>query len=134
MSAQAGYAATPRVGIGTISTANTNRDGTGTIGTIFTAGSSGSRIDRIVIKATVNTTAGMVRLFIHNGTTAYLWREIAVSAITVSATVAGFESAMSSNNAADIGFLPLVLPTGYSLRASTHNAETLNVTAVGGDF
>lgn len=134
MAAQPGYAATPKVGVGALSAANTNRNGTGTIETVFTAGASGSRVDRIVIKATGNTTPGTVRLFIYTGSTYYLWREIAVSAITVSATVGGFESAMSSNNAADIGFLPLSLPTGYSLRASTHNAETFNVIANGGDF
>lgn len=134
MASQPGYAATAKVGRGALSAANTNRDGTGTIATVFSAGASGSRVDRIVIKATANTTAGMVRLFIHDGSSAYLWREIAVSAIIVSATVAGFESSMSSNNAADIGFLPLTMPTGYSLRASTHNAETFNVWAIGGDL
>lgn len=134
MASQPGYASTVKVGIGALSVANTNRDGTGTIETVFTAGASGSRIDRIVIKAKGNTTAGVIRLFIYNGTTSYLWREIAVSAITVSATVAGFESAMSSNNAADIGFLPLVLPVNYILKASTHNAETFNVIAIGGDL
>lgn len=134
MSVQAAYASTARNSPVNITTANTNRDGTGTIGTVFTAGASGSRIDRIVIKATSTTTAGMVRLFTHDGSSYFLWREVAISAITPSATVAAFESAMSANNAADIGFLPLILPTGHSLRASTHNAESFNVIATGGDF
>lgn len=134
MSGQAAYAATPRNSAVNITTANTNRDGTGTIGTVFTAGSSGSRIDRIVIKATSTTTAGMVRLYVYNGSTYYLLREIAISAITPSSTVATYETAMASNNAADIGFLPLILPNGYSLRASTHNGESFNVIAIGGDF
>lgn len=134
MAIQAQFAATPKVGVSTISTANTNRDGTGTIGTVFTAGTSGSRVDRIIVEATGTTTAGMVRLFLHNGTTAFLWREVSVSAITPSATVQTFSATQSSNSAVDIGYLPLVLPTGWSLRASTHNAESFNVIAIGGDL
>lgn len=134
MAIQAQFAATPKVGVASISTANTARDGTGTIGTVLTAGASGSRVDRIDIQATGTTTAGMVRLFLHNGTTAFLWREVPVSAATPSGTVAAFSASQSSNNAADIGYLPLVLPTGWSLRASTNNAESFVVTAIGGDF
>lgn len=121
------YAATPRCGLAAISTANTARDGTGTLGTVFTAGSSGSRIDTIVVQATVTTTAGMVRLFVHDGTNARLWREVGVSAITVSATVAGFREEIALEQ-------PLLLPNGYSLRAAPHNAEAFNVIAIGGDF
>lgn len=134
MSTTPQYASTPRFDSDLISAANTNRDGTGTIVTIFTAGSSGSRIDRITIKATGTTTAGMVRFFIHDGTTYHLFREISISAITASGTVATFSAAMSSNNAQDIGYLPLTLPTGHSLRASTHNAESFNVLVYGGDL
>ena len=134
MSTTPQYASTPRFAAATISTANTNRDGTGTIGTVFTAGASGSRIDRITIKATSTTTAGMVRLYVYDGSNYHLFREIAVSAIVPSGTTATFSSAMSSNNAQDIGHLPLILPTGHSLRASTHNGESFNVIAYGGDL
>lgn len=125
MATSPAYAATPQCGIAQISTANTNRDGTGTIGTVFTAGSSGSRIDLVSIKATGTTTAGMVRLFIHDGATSQLLTEIEVLAITPSSTVAAFESGVT---------LEIAIPTGYSLRAATNNAETFNVLAFGGDF
>jgi hypothetical protein len=127
MSTSAQYAATPRTAVAQATTANTARDGTGTLATVFTAGASGSRIDDITITATGTTTAGMVRLFLHDGTTARLWREVAVSAITPSATVSPFSSLL--------GNLALVLQTGWSLRASTHNAETFNVLVTrAGDF
>jgi len=132
MSTSPQYASTPRCGIGQISTANTNRDGTGTIGTIFTAGASGSRIDAINIKATGTTTAGMIRLFIHDGTNARLLTELPVLAMSPSATLPAWEAQLTTNNMSQV--LPLILPTGYSLRASTHNAETFNVIAIGGDF
>jgi hypothetical protein len=108
-----------------IATANTNRDGTGTIGTIFTAGSNGSVIERVDITATGNTTAGVVRLYVHNGSTAFLWKEILVGAITPSTTVAVFNRRVLEK---------LNLPSGWSLRASTHNAETFNVQGWGYDL
>lgn len=127
MSTSAQYAATPKTAVAQVTTANAARDGTGTLATVFTAGASGSRIDDIAIIATGTTTAGMVRLFLHDGTNARLWREVAVSAITPSATVSPFSSLL--------GNLALVLQTGWSLRASTHNAETFNVLVTrAGDF
>lgn len=126
------YAATPKVGAQAIATANANRDGTGTVGVIFSAGTSGSRIDKIIIKATVTTTDGMIRLFIHDGTNFRLFDEIVVPAITVSATVPAFQTVIAENQ---FTFeLPLILPNGYSLRASTEKAENFNVIAIGGDF
>lgn len=119
MSTTANYAATPRAAFGQVSTANTNRDGTGTIATIFTAGASGSRIDDIVVIATGTTTAGMVRLFLHDGTNARLWVELPVTAATPSGTVQAFAASLLNQS--------LILPSGWSLRASTHNAETFNV-------
>lgn len=113
-----------------ISTANTNRDGTGTIGTIFTAGSNGSLIDHIDVNAVGSTTAGVVRLFIHNGSTAFLWKELLVGAITPSATVKVFEASVDCSRPEN----RLELPSGWSLRASTHNAESFNVHAFGGDL
>jgi hypothetical protein len=128
------FSATPKVGIGALSVANTNRDGTGTIVTVFSAGSSGSRIDAIVIQATATTTAGMVRLYVHNGTTAYLYDEVPVIAVTPAASVPAWSVALGNNAPLSTGRYPLMLPTGYSLRAAPQNAETFNVTAVGGDF
>lgn len=132
MSTSANYVAVPNCGIAQISTANTNRDGTGTIGTVFTAGASGSRIDAIDLKATGTTTAGMIRLFIHNGTTAYLLTEVPVLAITPSATLPAWEAQLNTNTMTQV--LPVILPTGYSLRVSTEKAETFNVIALGGNF
>jgi hypothetical protein len=121
------FASTVKVGLGTLATADTARTGTPTnVVTIFTAGSSGSRIDEISIIATATTTAGVVRLWIFNGTTYYLFEEILVSAITPSTSVATFNTTLTFNN--------FMLPTGHSLRATTNNSEGFNVIAFGGDF
>ena len=132
MSISAQYASTPKCGVGQVSVANTNRDGTGTIATVFSAGASGSRIDAIDLKATGTTTAGMIRLFIHDGANARLLTEVPVTAITPSGTLPSWEAQLNTNTMTQV--LPLVLPTGYSLRAATNNAETFNVIALGGDF
>lgn len=120
------FAATPGLEHGQVSTANTNRDGTGTIATILTAGSNGTKIEEITVQATATTTAGMVRLYLHDGTNARLFDEFGVPAVTPSASVACWRQTRTYTN--------LVLPTGWSLRASTHNAETFNVECFAGDF
>lgn len=121
---------TPKVACVSIATANTNRDGTGTIGTLYTAGSNGSKIDRVQVTAAGTTTAGVIRMFIYDGSTYYLLSEHLVSAITPSSTVAAFMLNIDYSQAGN----GMYLPTGYSLRASTHNAETFKLCAFGGDY
>lgn len=131
MSATPAYAATAKCPVVQVTAANTNRDGTGTLATVYTAGASGSRIDRINIKAVGVTTAGFVRLYIHDGTNSRLFTEVAVTAATPSATVASFEKTLEAYSTPSL--IPLILQTGYSLRASTEKGETFNVLATGGD-
>lgn len=126
------FTITPRVGMVRISTANTGRDGSGTTGDVLTGATSGTRVDRVVITATGTTTAGMVRLFIYDGSAnTRAWKENVVTAITVGASTAAYTTTVSSP---DSNSSLLVLPNGYVLRASTHNAETFDVVAQGGDY
>lgn len=120
------FAATPRYGGVSISTADTSRTAPSNVGTVFTAGSSGSRIDEVTITAAGTSTANVVRLFIYTGTTYYLLMEVLITAITPSASVDSFTTTLTFNS--------LVLPSGHSLRATTNNAETYHVSAFGGDF
>jgi hypothetical protein len=126
------FTLTPVIASAQVSAANTNRDGTGTVVTVVAGSTNGRRIDRIKIKATVTTTAGMVRLYIDDGTNVRLWTEVPVSAITVSASQPGFETNLGPTDP----YAPLlVLPSSsYILKASTHNAEAINVQVFGGDF
>ncbi len=126
MAAAPVFAATPRCAVGALSAANTNRDGTGTIVTVFTAGSSGSKIEEVRITPAVTTTAGMVRLYLHDGSTYYLFSEHVIAAATLSGTVASTVTTITFDN--------LILPNGWSLRASTQVANSIMVTAFGGDF
>lgn len=115
--------------VGQVSTANTNLDGSGTIATIVTAGSNGSLIEMVRVKAVVTTTAGMIRIFLHDGSNARLYKEISVTPATPSGTVQSFEAEFMPDLDA-----PLVLQSGWSLRASTNNAETFNIFVTGGDY
>lgn len=127
MANQPVFATTPRIELGQVSTANTNRDGTGTIATILTGGTSGTRINEIVVEGTATTTAGMVRIYLHDGTNARLFDEFVVTAVTAAASTPVYRGSKVYEN--------LTLPSNsWSIRASTHNAETFNVTVLGADL
>lgn len=121
------YVQTPFIASGQVSAANTNRDGTGTIATITTGTTNGRRISKITIKAIVTTTAGQVRFYIDDTVNVRLIKEVVVAAITVGAAVAGFvDEALYSEG--------LILPNGYILKASTVNAEAMNIIVEGADY
>ena len=133
MSTSAQYASTPKFGSATLTTADTSLTAPTTVGTIVTAGSSGTRIDYIDIQGVATTIAGLVNLFIYDGTNYILWNQVPVIAVTSSTTAPAFAAYLSSNGNANI--MPLTLPTGYSLRAATSVSQTgIRVTAYGGDF
>ena len=127
MSDLAAFASVPATAMVQISTANTNRDGTGTLGTLITAPTAGTRVDDIEITAAGTTTAGVVRMFVHDGTNARLIREFLIPAVTPSTTVATYNVQLKNQ--------AIILKSGWSLRFSTHNAETFNVIATrAGDY
>lgn len=126
------FAATPKIGSVLISTADTSRTGPTNAGIVLSAGTNGTRINRVQVVATATTTAGTVRLFLHDGSNFRLVAEIPVTAITPGGTTQVFSATLS--DATNIDFLPIVLPNGWSLRAATHNAESFAVTAHGADL
>jgi len=92
---------------------------------IGTTGNTGTTIKTITIKSQVSNAQGMIRFFIYNGTTYYLWQEVMVPATTQSSTIPTFGTTIPVN---------LVLPTGYSLYTSTQNNETFDIIANGNNF
>lgn len=121
------FAAAPRIGDGLVSAANPNRDGTGTMVTLLSAGANGTRADYVQIKALGSTGSGMVRLFLHNGTTARLITEVEIPVVVASGVQKTFEQLVELAGG-------IVMPTGYSIRASTELAEQFNVIVFGGDL
>ena len=124
MASSPAFAATPKNGSVVISTANTNRDGTGTLGTLHPAGALGARIDKVRIQALGTTTAGMIRFFI--GTTLIL--EVPVIGVTAAAT----SPVWGADVIWDGG---LVLQASNVLKVSTNNAESFALNIInGGDI
>lgn len=129
MASTPSFTSTPRVGVANVSSANTNRDGTGTITALLTGAAAGTKVTSISAQATVTTTAGMVRIFIttDSGSTWRLFDELAIAAATVSASVKGTRISTT--------YTDLVLAdASHRLGCTTHNAESINVVALGGDL
>jgi hypothetical protein len=122
------FAVTPRVGMAQVSVANTNLDGTtGTYVDVITGASTGTRIAEIVVEASVTTTAGMVRLFLTDGTNTRLFDEVTIAAATPSNTVKATRVSTTYNN--------LILPNqNWKIRASTHVGNAINIFALGADL
>lgn len=125
---------TPNVVVGqSILTANTAKDGTGTVVTLYTAGSSGSKVDGVYISYTGTSVATVLRLFINNGATSStatnntLIKSVSVPANTLS------EVAAASDFFAPLG---ITLPAGYKILATigTTVASALSLCSTGGDL
>jgi len=58
---------TPKTTWGTITTANTAKDGTGIVVTIATGGNNGSKVDQIKVRAMGTNVATVMRFFVNNG-------------------------------------------------------------------
>jgi len=129
MASTPSFTSTPRVGVANVSAANTNRDGSGTITALITGAAAGTKITSIAAQAAVTSTAGMVRIFLTTdaGSTWRLFDELAIAAATVSASVKGTRISAT--------YTDLVLPdANHRLGCTTHNAESINVVALGGDL
>lgn len=110
-----------------ISTAESATDGTGTLGTLFTAGSDGSRVILVRAKATGNTTAGMLRIFVTDGINKRLIDEIEVTAQPAAGPTIPTWTGQWNLSTVD-------LASGESMYVSTENAEVFNVFADGADY
>lgn len=125
---------------GTISAANTAKDGTGTVVTIFIAdATNGGRVERIRIKHLGTNVATVLRLFINNGSTnATAANNTLVAEVTLPATTNVETAAVTLQElptAADV-ILPIALPPGYKLNVTlgTAVAAGYQVTAIGGKY
>lgn len=123
-----------------IQTANTAKDGTGTVALIFTAGANGARVERVRARAVGTNVATVLRIFINNGsdpTTAannVLYAEKTIAATTLIETAELVLNELPTTT--DTTAFPLVLPPNYRLYATigTTVAAGLRVTAIGSSY
>ncbi len=125
------FATAPRLGFGSISTANTNRDGTGTIVDILTGAAGGTKIIEVVFQATVDPADCTYTIYLYDGTAYRLFDEVDPNnPATSSTTVVGDRQRRLYDN--------LVLPSAsWKLAAAITVAPTsgvVNVFALGADL
>ena len=117
------FSRTPQVEWGNVTTANTAKDGTGTVVTVFTADATeGSYIERLKVRPQGTNTASVLRVFIN-----ILFDEIGLPGTTNTevAAIAGLVVPMN-----------LALPPGYKINITlgTTVAGGYAVTGVGGKY
>lgn len=86
----------------------------------------GRKIDRVEIKAKETTVAGIVALWIYDGTTSRLFDEFLVSALTPGNTTPSWSTGKSYDH--------LVLPSGHKLYCSVTVDQDFDVFAFAGDY
>lgn len=124
---------TPVVTWCTVTTANTAKDGTGTVVSPYLAGSNGSRLDRIVVVPLGTNVQTVLRVFVNNGSTNtvaannILRKEVTIPASTVSETTGQMETIIP---------LDMALSPGQKINITigTTIAAGLAVCAEGGDY
>lgn len=121
------FAVTPRIGAVSVATADSSYTAPTNVGTLITGASTGTRISEIVVKCAATSAAAIVRIFLYDGSTYWLYDEVTVAAATGSATVAQTRVSTVYNN--------LILPSNtWSVRVTTSISQTTHVTAFGADL
>lgn len=130
---------TPNVSWGNITAANTAKDGSGSVVTVFTAGTEGSPVDLIKIRQLGTNIATVLRIFINNGganstpANNSLFHEVDIPAVTVTETAAQADILLKFDG---VSLPRLVMKGGHKLNVTlgTAIAAGLQVTAAGGDY
>lgn len=128
MASSPSFSATPNIGSAAVSaTADTSLTSPSTVATVLTAGSSGTQVYEVVYQGTGTTLAGVINLFIYDGSAYHLYDQQLIAAVTSSTTAVTFHQSKQYTN--------LVLLAGYSLRvASTVASQLIHVTAHAGNL
>lgn len=118
---------TANTGLANISTGNSSMTGTGST-LLLTAASSGTSIDRIRIKAIAAISADMlIRVFIYDGTTYFVFKEVFVPAYSQSGTYQTFEHTIKFPDT-------LQLKSGYKIYVCGSVSGNFHITAEGMDW
>ncbi len=116
------FAITPQSGAGIVSIGDASRTAPVSPVTILTAGSSGDRIERIVMMPLGPTVASVLRLFKFDGTNYHLFYEQSIPAGSLpSQGIALIPATLEAVTAPNLA--PQLLPTGYSLAATINDTQ-----------
>lgn len=127
MATSPAFAATPRIGSVSIATADSSYTSPTNFGTALTGGANGTRIAEIVVKCAATSSLAIVRVFLYDGSTYFLFDEYTIAAATGSSTVQQTRVSTTYNN--------LILPSSsWSVRVSTSVSQATHVTVLGADL
>jgi hypothetical protein len=122
---------TVNTGNGIINIANSNLNGTGTMGLILTASDIklGCTISSIIIKGQQTTNPDIVRFFLQDniGGNAILFAEVPIPAVSAEATTTSFAKQVLWGGVINI-------QAGFELKASTNQGQTYSIIASGMDW
>lgn len=129
------FVLTPNIGYCSVSASNTASDGSGSLVTLFTSGSNGSRIERIrYTNAQVTpaaSTAMVIRVFFTSGSNVALLTEAALATATRSSTAVGATGTITFSNG-------LVIPANSYIKvcqsAYSGVQDLMHYIAEGGDY
>lgn len=110
---------------GSLKTANTAKDGTGTVLTVFTAGTDGSYVQEIRARAAGTNVASVLRVFLNNGgSNATLANNVMIAELPLPATTITEVAAQADYTIS----IQRAIPAGYKLNV------TLGTTVAAGYF
>lgn len=131
------FTLTPNIGLTSLAAANTASDGSGTLATLFTAGSNGSRVERLRFRNAQITAAAssamVIRFFITDtgGANPKLLYEIALATATRSVSVVGAGGTHEFQNG-------LIIPSGTLIKVCQSvyagAQDLMHYVAEGGDY
>ena len=117
-----------------ITAANTAKDGTGTVDTVFTAdATNGSFLQKLIIRPRGTNVASVLRIFMNNGlTNATAANNCLISEVSLPATT---NSEVAAIQGTEVN-LNIPLPVGYKINVTlgTAVAGGYAVSGVGGDY
>jgi hypothetical protein len=114
-------------------TANTAKDGSGTMATLYTAGANGGFVQKVVCQPSGTNTASVARVFINNGlTNATPANNTLIKDATLPATT---NSEVAGIGNTEIG-LNIAIPPGYKINVAigTTVAAGIAFSCVAGDY
>jgi hypothetical protein len=115
------YAATPVAWTGLVpSTADTSWTAPAHVTSLGSAGSNGTKITQVDVIPAGTVVAGLVNVFLYDGTTYHLHESVTIAAASLSTTAGPVKQSYSYDN--------LVLPSGWSLVCT--NTVSSNVSLV----
>lgn len=124
------YASAPVVWPGLIpATADTSLTAPSNVTTLGTDAGIGTKIEEITLQGVGTTVSGIVNLFLHDGSTHYLFDQVIIAATTSSTTLSAFRTTRPYQN--------LLIPSGWSLLATgtvAGNQSMVEVIATGGSL